>query len=267
MHYFQKFIPNLALKLHPFFKLLRKESSFHITNEHENSLEILKADLVKACNLSLKMAKPHCQFLIVCDASFYASRFILLIEEPHDCSTEKSKTYAPVVFGSHLFSPAQLKHSIYAKEFLSIQLAFKTFEHYVWGVSDKPIIVLTDNKSVTRFFQTKKKPGNLCNAVDYVLSFNFVLGHISGKANAAADYLLRIYVNPDTKLKLKLNDRIPVHDIEVQVLTNTPDNALNILAPDFIIPTITIPFVTTNSKNSRYSNLFYQGLLLTQLIM
>ena len=240
MHYFQKFIPNLALKLHPFFKLLRKEKSFHNTNEHENSLEILKADLVKACNLSLKMTKPHCQFLIVCDASFYASRFILLIEEPHDSSTEKSKTYAPVVFGSHLISPAQLKHSIYAKEFLSIQLAFETFEHYVWGVSDKPIIVLTDNKSVTRFFQTKKMPGNLWNAVDYVLSFNFVLGHILGKANVAADYLSRVYVNPDTKLKLKLNDRIPVHDIEVQVLANTPDNALIILAPDFIIPTITI---------------------------
>ena len=124
MQYFQKFIPNLALKLHPFSKLLRKESSFHITNEHKNSLEILKAELVKACNLSLKMAKPHCQFLSVCDESFYAAGFIILIEEPHDSSAEKCKTYAPLAFGSHLFSPAQLKHSIYAKEFLSIQLAF-----------------------------------------------------------------------------------------------------------------------------------------------
>ena len=63
MQYFQKFIPDLALKLHPFFKFLRKEPSFHITKELENSLEILKVDLVKACNLSI--AEPHCQFLIV----------------------------------------------------------------------------------------------------------------------------------------------------------------------------------------------------------
>ena len=121
MQYFQKFIPNLALKLHPFFKLLRKESSFHINNDYEKSLEILKADLVKACNLSLKMAKPHCQFLIVCDASFYAVGFILLVEEPHDSSTEKSKTYAPVAFGSLFFTSTIeifhlceriLKHSI-----------------------------------------------------------------------------------------------------------------------------------------------------------
>ena len=227
-----------CLKLHPFFKFLRKKPSFHITNEHENSLEILKADLVKACNLSI--AEPHCQFLIACDASLYAAGFILLIEEPHDSSTEKSKTYAPVAFGSHSFSPAQLKLSLYAKEFLSIQLAFETFEHYVWGVSDKPIIVLIDNKSVRRFFQTKKMPGNLWIAVDCVLSFNFVLGQISGTAIAAADDLSSTYVNPDTKLKHKFNDRIPVHDIEIKVLANTLNNALNILVPDFIIPTITI---------------------------
>ena len=98
MQYFEKFIPNLALKLHPFFKLFRKKSSFHFNNEHENSLQVLKDDLVKACNLSLKNAKPHCQFIIVCDASFYAAGFILLIEQPDDSSTEKSKTYATVQF-------------------------------------------------------------------------------------------------------------------------------------------------------------------------
>ena len=58
--------------------------------------------------------------------------------------------------------------------------------------------------------------------------------------NRAADYLSRIFVNPHTTLNLKLNDRIPVHYIAIQVLANTPDNALNNLAPDFILPTITI---------------------------
>ena len=73
--------------------------------------------------------------------------------------------------------------------------------------------------------------------------FNFVLGHFSEKANAAADYLSRTYVNPDTKLKLKFKDRIPIHDIEIKVLANTPDKALNILVLDFIIRTITIEHV------------------------
>ena len=82
------------MKLHHFFKLLRKGSSFQITNEHKDGPETLKADLVKACQLSLKMAKPHCQFLSQCGASFYAAGYILLIEEPHDISTTKSKKYA-----------------------------------------------------------------------------------------------------------------------------------------------------------------------------
>ena len=196
--------------------------------------------------MSLKLAQPGCQFIIVCDASFYAAGFILLIEDNLESEEpSKDKTYAPVSFGSHLFSPAQLKHSIYAKEFLGIYLAFESFEHYIWGVSTKPVIVLTDNKSVTRFFQTKKLPGNLWNAVDYVLSFNFVLGHTSGKANAAADYLSRIHVNPSAKLKLKLSDRIPVKDIEVEVLAQTPDNSLTAL-----ITAVNVPLITIDSEET-----------------
>ena len=53
MHNFQKFIPNLALKLHPFFKLLLQESEFNITNNHHESLATLKIDLIKACSMSL----------------------------------------------------------------------------------------------------------------------------------------------------------------------------------------------------------------------
>ena len=97
MQYFQKFIPNLALKLHPFFKLLRKKNEINITNNHHESLATLKNDLIKACSTSLKLAQPGCQFIFVCDASFYAAGFILLIEdnlEPEELN--KDKTYAPV---------------------------------------------------------------------------------------------------------------------------------------------------------------------------
>ena len=123
----------------------------------------------------------------MCDASFYAAGFVLLIEDYTIPNKTTSKSYARVAFCSQLFSPAQLKHSIYVKEFLCVQYAIETYEHYIWGVSNKPMIVLTDNKSVTRFFQAKWLPGENWKAVDYVLSFNFVLCHIPSKTNAAAD--------------------------------------------------------------------------------
>ena len=252
--YFQKIIPNLAEKLQPFFKLLRKESTFILTSEHHISLEKLKEDLEKACSLSLMMAKSNCQFVIMCDASFYAAGFVFLIEDYSIPNNTTSKSYAPVAFGSLLFSPAQLKHSIYVKEFLSVQYAFETFEHYIWGVSNKPIIVLTDNKIVTRFFQAKRLPGKLWNTVDYVLSFNFVLGHIPGKANAAADYLSRVHINPATKMKMKLDDRIPLHKIQIDVLSNTPDNSImSVYTTEEIAPQATHhknqEIIVTNAHN------------------
>ena len=70
------------------------------------------------------------------DISFYAAGFILLIEDFSIPNNTTSKSYALVAFGSYLFSPAHLKHSIYVKEYLSVQHAFERFEHYIWGVSN-----------------------------------------------------------------------------------------------------------------------------------
>ena len=92
------------------------------------------------------------------DASFRSAGYALMIEDNPDQKIQsKRKTYAPVAFGSKIFSPAQLKMSIYSKEFLAIYMAFLEFAQILWEVT-KPTIVLTDNKSVTRFFQTKAIP-------------------------------------------------------------------------------------------------------------
>ena len=97
-----------------------------------------------------------------------------------------------------MFSPAQLKMSIYSKEFLAIYMAILEFAHILWEKT-KPTIVLNDNKSVTRFFQTKAIPPSLRNACDYVLQFNFKIAHIAGSVNTAADFLSR--------LELKVTER------------------------------------------------------------
>ena len=58
--------------------------------------------------------------------------------------------YAPVAFEAKLFIEAQLKFSIYYKEFLGLYFALDHFSHFVWG-TEKPVIVLTDNKSLVQF--------------------------------------------------------------------------------------------------------------------
>ena len=88
--------------------------------------------------------------------------------------------------------------STYAKEFLAIYMTFKDFGHIFWGAT-KPVINMTDSKSVTRVFQTKMIPPSLRNACDFVLQFNFTIAHIPGKMKTAADFLSRLQMDPNEK--------------------------------------------------------------------
>ena len=112
--------------------------------------------------------------------------------------------------------------SIYSKEVLTIYMAFLQFAHILWETS-KPTIFLTDNKSVTRFFQTKAIPPSLWNACDYVLQFNFKKTHIAGSINTAADFLSRLELKVTEKIHLKMREDVQTTPIEVS--TSSSDDA------------------------------------------
>ena len=104
--------------------------------------------------------------------------------------------------------------SIYSKEFLAIYMVFLEFAHILWETS-KPTIVLTDNKSVTRFFQTKAIPPSLWNACDYVLQFNLKIAQIAGSVSTAADFLSRLELKVTEKIHLKIREDVQTTSIEV----------------------------------------------------
>ena len=104
--------------------------------------------------------------------------------------------------------------SIYSKEFSAIYMAFFEFAHILWEAT-KPTIVLTDNKSVTGFFQTKAIPPPLENACDYVLQFNFNIAHNAGSVINAADFLSRLELKVTEKIGLKIQEDIQTTPIEV----------------------------------------------------
>ena len=87
------------------------------------------------------------------------------------------------------------------------------YSHILWG-STKPVIVLTDNKSVTRIFQTKIMPPALWNACDFVLQLNFTIAHVPGRMNTAADFLSRLDLYPKEKVQLLIRDDIQTTPIE-----------------------------------------------------
>ena len=93
-------------------------------------------------------------------------------------------------------------------------MAFLEFAHILWETS-KPTIVLTDNKSVTRFFQTKSIPPSLWNAFDYVLQFNFKIAQNAGSINTAADFFSRLELKVTEKIHLKIREDVQTTPIEV----------------------------------------------------
>ena len=99
--------------------------------------------------------------------------------------------------------------SIYEKELLAIYMAFKEFGH-IFGGATKPVRIMTDSKSVTRFFQTKIIPLPLWNAFDFVLQFNFIIAHNPGKMKTASDFLSRVEMDPNEKIFLKIREDIPI---------------------------------------------------------
>ena len=103
---------------------------------------------------------------------------------------------------------------IYAKEFLAIYYAFKEFGNIFWG-TPQPVIILTDNKSVTKFFQTMIIPPPLWNACDFVIQFNFIIAHIPGKNITVALYLSRMEMDPTEKIVLKIRKDVETRPIEV----------------------------------------------------
>ena len=65
LQFFRNFIPNFGRTLLPFYKLLRKENVFTITNDLHESFNTLNADLTRATDLTLRLAKPGLQYVIL----------------------------------------------------------------------------------------------------------------------------------------------------------------------------------------------------------
>ena len=132
--------------------MLKSDEKVLVSKELVQQFEEINKTLDKCCDLALQQPIPNKQIALMTDASFGAAGYAVLIEDnPNQKFTSLRKSYAPVAYGSKTFTAAQIKMSIFAKEFLATYLAFKEIGHIFWG-APKPVIILTDNKAVTRFF-------------------------------------------------------------------------------------------------------------------
>ena len=110
VQFFRNYMPNPGEKRIPFFRLLRKDIAFQTNEEHQKSLEVLKHDLIQATEITLRLPKPGLQYVILCDASYHGTGFVLMVED-YVKTDNKGEVKTYVSFGSRLFNTAQLKFS------------------------------------------------------------------------------------------------------------------------------------------------------------
>ena len=201
------------------FTGINQDVPFKLSQQQEDAIFETNESLLKATKVSLRLPLPDKQLVIMCDASEHAAGYVLLIEDYADRSAKQ--TYTPVAFGSKKFQGGQMSLTMYAKEFLAMHFAFDEFGHILWSAK-KPIIVMTDNKALSRFFQAKHIPPSIWNFCDQTLQFNFFLAHVPGVENPAADYLSRLKIRPEDRVHLKLTDTIPIHRIELDIASRKP---------------------------------------------
>ena len=109
----------MAKRTNPFDKLLKTEVPINITFELKETFASVNEALTDACELALKQPIPGKQLVLMTDASFRSEGYALMLENNPDQKIQsKRKTYAPVAFGSKIFSPAQLKMSFTQKNSL-----------------------------------------------------------------------------------------------------------------------------------------------------
>ena len=71
---------------------------------------------------------------------------------------------------------------------------------------------MSDNRSVTRIFQTNAIALTLWNACDYVLHFIFHIMQVAGTQDTAADFLSRIDLNSKDQRKSRTKNQKRYHD-------------------------------------------------------
>ena len=93
VNYYRNYLPRMAEKLNPFYKLLKTEVRINITSELKETFDSVNKALSDACDLALKQPIPGKQLVLMTDASFRSAGYALMIEDnPNQKIHSKRKT-------------------------------------------------------------------------------------------------------------------------------------------------------------------------------
>ena len=185
VNYYRNYISRLTEKLLGFYELLKADKQIKVTEELLDNYKSINAALAEACGLALKKPITRRQYFLMTDASFRASGNAQMIEEDNDKKTQfRKENFRPSCIRIESVFPSPTKNV----NLLQRVHAFLEYSYILWETT-LPTLVMTDNRSVTRFFQTKV-------------------------IHTARDFPSSIDLNPKETVELKIRKDITIRPIQ-----------------------------------------------------
>jgi len=182
LHYYGKFIPNLATLLHPLNKLLKSGSTWKWSSECQQAFKQAKEQLLSATVLA--HYDPSLPLQLAADASAYGIGAV--ISHTYPDGTER-----PIAFASRTLSNSEKKYAQLKKEVLSLIFGIQKFHSYLYG---RAFTLCTDHKPLTTILNPRKEIPPLSAArlqrwALLLLAYNYNIVYKPTKAHANADGL------------------------------------------------------------------------------
>jgi hypothetical protein len=172
--YYRKFFQHFEIIAKPLTDLLKKNSLFIWTSEHDTSFQTLKSALVTAPVLALPdFSKP---FVVEIDASDKGVGAVLM------------QSNHPVAFVSKCLGPKLRGLSTYEKEYIAILLAVEQWRSYL---QLGEFIISTDQRSLSYLSEQRLHTSWQQNVFTKLLGLNYRIQYKKGTENVVADALSR----------------------------------------------------------------------------
>ena len=152
LHYYGKFIPNLASLIYPLNSLLKANTSWNWTEQCEQAFKKAKQKLTSAAVLA--HYDPNVSLHLAGDASAYGVGVV--ISHVYPDGSER-----PVAYASRTLSVSEKNYSQLEKEALPLIFGLRKFHQYLYG---RRFILVIDHQPLTTIFSDKEGVPSLAAA-------------------------------------------------------------------------------------------------------
>ena len=222
LHYYGKFIQNLATMLHPLNELLKKGVSWKWSKDCANAFKQAKKQL--SSTTVLAHYDPKLPLRLAGDASSYGIGAVISHILPD--GSER-----PISYASRTLSTSERNYAQLEKEALSLVYGVQKFHSYLYGRS---FTLYTDHKPLTAIFGSNKSIPPLAAArlqrwALLLAGYNYRIVFRPTQAHANADSLSRLPLPhsekdtkvPDAKLfNIQQIETLPVTSAQLKTATN-----------------------------------------------